>query len=69
MRIKKVQVPTIEFRIWCEHCSIRIAPHEDRATDDGKSYHPRCYSKLPMSQGKSKVVLSKALMVSGGAHE
>ena len=35
-----------EFRVWCEHCCIRIAPHEERIAARGNSYHPRCHLKL-----------------------
>ena len=35
-----------EFRIWCESCSIRVAPNEQRIVVAGKIYHPNCYSKL-----------------------
>jgi len=48
MKAKKTEVPTTaEFRVWCEDCCIRIAPHEERMTAGGKMYHPRCFSKLP----------------------
>src|SRR5262245_50427977 len=33
------------LKVWCEHCSIRIAPSEIRVTSDGKAYHQRCYEK------------------------
>jgi hypothetical protein len=46
MAKKKSEAPTIEFRVWCEHCCIRIAPQEERADIGGKAYHPACYSKL-----------------------
>jgi hypothetical protein len=63
MKAKKVEVPTIEFRVWCEDCCIRIAPHEERTTADGKIYHPRCYSRLPSGNGKAAA--SPALTVTG----
>ena len=61
MKAKKPEVPTAEFRVWCEECRIRIAPHEERALQDGKAYHRRCYSRLPMANGKSKSAVSQAL--------
>jgi hypothetical protein len=39
-----------DFRIWCERCSIRIAPHEEQIEVNGKTYHQRCYSKPGVSQ-------------------
>ena len=63
MKTKKLEVPTAEFRVWCEDCCIRIAPHEERMTDDGKMYHPRCYSKLPSANGKA--ASAPALTVTG----
>jgi hypothetical protein len=33
------------FAVWCEHCSIRIAPNEERVTVKNKTYHERCYAK------------------------
>ena len=43
MKAKKVEP---DFRIWCEQCSIRIAPHEMKIVAHGKTYHQRCHSKL-----------------------
>ena len=33
------------LKVWCEHCSIRIAPSEMRVASDDKMYHERCYQK------------------------
>ena len=41
------------LKVWCEHCSIRIAPSEIRVASDGKMYHERCYGK---SSAGSKVI-------------
>jgi hypothetical protein len=41
------------LKVWCEHCSIRIAPSEMRVPSDGKMYHERCYEK---SGAGSKVI-------------
>lgn len=38
------------FRIWCECCSIRIAPHEQKMAVNGKTYHQKCYSKHGVSK-------------------
>jgi hypothetical protein len=63
MKAKKPEVPAIvEFRVWCEGCCIRIAPHEERTAAGGKNYHPRCYSRLPSA---SKAAASPALTVTG----
>ena len=43
--VKVVEVESCDFKVWCEHCSIRIAPNEERMTLDGKIFHQRCYSK------------------------
>jgi len=43
-----------EFRIWCEHCYIRIAPNEGRVTSSGKIYHTQCYSKLVATPSNQK---------------
>jgi len=42
----KVEIKVAEFKVWCEQCCIRIAPHEERIALSGKSYHPRCHSRL-----------------------
>jgi hypothetical protein len=64
----KTEVKTVvDFRVWCEHCSIRIAPHEDKIAADGKTYHQRCYSRL--SAGVHKAVpgsLNRPAIVEGG---
>jgi hypothetical protein len=31
--------------VWCEHCSVRIAPNEERVTVKNKMYHQRCFVK------------------------
>jgi hypothetical protein len=46
----KPVIPVIkdaEFKVWCEHCSIRIAPNEEQIVFRAKTYHERCYLKLP----------------------
>jgi hypothetical protein len=45
MKIDKEESRIRDIRVWCEHCSIRIAPHEEKTEVHGKTYHPRCYSK------------------------
>ena len=64
MKAKTLDVPSAEFRIWCEACRIRIAPQEERTIAGGKIYHPHCYSKLPSANGGSKTA-SQALTNTG----
>ena len=45
MKIDNAEDRAQDFRVWCEHCSIRIAPHEEKIAVNGKTYHQRCYSK------------------------
>jgi hypothetical protein len=33
------------FDVWCEHCSIRVAPNEEQIVVRNKTYHQRCYAK------------------------
>ncbi len=55
MKVAKVEVPIVEFKIWCEQCCIRIAPNEERTVIDGKAYHSQCHSKLfPASSNQKK---------------
>jgi hypothetical protein len=46
MKVAKARIVIPDFRVWCEHCCIRIAPHEERTAVRDKIYHLRCYSKL-----------------------
>ena len=32
--------------VWCQHCSVRIAPYDRRTFKKGKPYHEGCYSKI-----------------------
>jgi hypothetical protein len=46
----KPVIPVIkdaEFKVWCEHCSIRIAPNEEQIVFRDRTYHRGCYVKLP----------------------
>jgi len=49
---KVVEIAEVPFKIWCERCSIRIAPNEERVSVRDKTYHASCHSKLV---GASKV--------------
>jgi hypothetical protein len=54
VKADKAPVEVTEFRQWCEHCCIRIAPHEERTAVGKKNYHPRCYSKMSSAAAKAK---------------
>jgi hypothetical protein len=43
-----------DFGVWCEHCSIRIAPNEERVAEKSKTYHQRCYAKSKAVAGAGK---------------
>ena len=47
----KVENAKTDLRVWCEHCSIRIAPNEEQTIVSGKTYHSNCY---PKAAAKSK---------------
>jgi hypothetical protein len=40
--------------VWCECCSVRIAPNEEQTALNGKTYHQRCYSKIFSDVSKAK---------------
>lgn len=42
----KAESPNANLKVWCETCCIRVAPNEARTVVAGKTYHPRCFSKL-----------------------
>ena len=48
-KVEKVPIKVAEFKVWCQQCSIRIAPNEEQKVVGDKTYHVRCYSKLPAS--------------------
>jgi len=55
MKVEKAGIPITDFiKVWCEHCGIRIDPHEERTGVGGKIYHPHCYSKLTSAIPKPK---------------
>jgi len=60
MKVEKAEGKTGDFRVWCEHCSIRIAPNEEQIVVDAKPYHQRCYTKhvSAVSQGKDNIFSS-----------
>jgi hypothetical protein len=54
MKIDKEPGKVRDFGIWCEHCSIRIAPKEQRVAVESKTYHQRCYEKSQAVAGVGK---------------
>jgi hypothetical protein len=56
MKASKAAVSEPEFKIWCEQCSIRIAPNEERIMNNGKIYHTQCHSKLVATASDEKKV-------------
>ena len=62
MRIETTKIPITDFiKVWCEHCGIRIDPHEERTGVGGKTYHLHCYSKLLPAISKPKGKVSQAV--------
>jgi len=47
-------IKSLNFLVWCEHCSIRIAPNEERVAVKNKTYHQRCYAKSKAIAGAEK---------------
>ena len=45
----KREVKTPACGVWCDSCSIRIAPNEEQIAAGDKIYHQRCYSKIRSS--------------------
>jgi len=46
MKMTKVQTQQASLKTWCPHCSIRVAPSEEKITVSDKTFHTRCYLKL-----------------------
>ena len=65
MKIEKADVKHAEFPVWCDGCSIRIAPNEEQIAVDGKIYHRRCYSKTFSAVSKAKTKSSQAVEIRG----
>jgi hypothetical protein len=65
MKIGKADVKATEFRVWCECCSVRIAPNEEQTAFAGKTYHQRCYSKIFSEVSTAKKKSSRAVDTSG----
>jgi hypothetical protein len=59
-KTEKTEVKVAEFRVWCDHCCIRIAPNEEQTSVRGKAYHVRCASKLPAATSKRQAKVTQA---------
>jgi len=46
MKAARIQSTQVEFRVWCEHCRVRVAPTEERTVVRNNTYHPNCYLKM-----------------------
>jgi hypothetical protein len=65
---KAMETQGTDIRVWCEHCCIRIAPHEERSASRGKTYHIHCYSKLfPAGAARKSASPAVAKRARGGA--
>jgi hypothetical protein len=59
-KMNNAPVGTGELKVWCEHCSIRIAPNVDRVASDGKIYHQHCYEKYLAPSLKTTVASDRS---------
>jgi hypothetical protein len=59
-KMGSAKVGTDELRVWCEQCSIRIAPNEGRVAADGKIYHQHCYEKYFAPSSKTSVASDRS---------
>ena len=48
----KTAAPSITQPVWCQRCSIRIAPYDLRTVSHGKDYHRDCYTKLAAAKAR-----------------
>ena len=54
-KMDRAEVENGKLKVWCEHCSIRVAPNEGSVASGGKVYHQRCYEKYCAADSKMKV--------------
>ena len=66
MKTVRAAIKTSDFRVWCEHCSIRIAPHEEKIDADGNTYHQRCFSKRSPAGSAARAPAAQPADVPGG---
>jgi hypothetical protein len=65
-KLNRAEVDKENHKVWCEHCSIRIAPNEGRVASDGKTYHQHCYERhcaadltMRVASDQSRTVLGR----------
>jgi len=63
---KTAKADVEDFKVWCEYCSIRIAPNENRTPLDGKFYHERCYAKYSAAIAPVTATPARTRSVVGG---
>lgn len=54
-KVDRAELESNNLKVWCEHCSIRIAPNESRVASDGKIYHQQCHEKYHVADSKMRV--------------
>jgi hypothetical protein len=54
MKAAKGEMSDVSPKVWCDLCSLRIAPYEGRIVIRKKAYHIRCHAKLNSSHSKTK---------------
>lgn len=56
MKAAKAEVPdtSLQLKVWCHRCSIRIGASEERVMVRDKAYHSHCHAKLTPAQNKAK---------------
>ena len=54
MKIAKTENTSVEHRVWCDKCCIRIAESEERTLIGEKAYHVQCYAKLKPGPKKKR---------------
>jgi hypothetical protein len=64
-KVNKAEVDNGNLKVWCEHCSIRIAPNEGRIAADGKIYHQHCYERYCAADLKMRVASDRSGTVLG----
>ena len=64
-KVNKAEVDNGNLKVWCESCSIRIAPNEGRVASDGKIYHQRCYERYCAADSKMRVASDRSETVLG----
>jgi hypothetical protein len=64
-KVNRAEVDNGNLKVWCEHCSIRIAPNEGRVASDGKIYHQRCYERYCAADSKMRVASDRSGTVPG----